>query len=58
VQLNKAIDALGQSRMSLQELFQLHAQARGELVAEREGADLVLDEAKLFELDDVIANWL
>ncbi len=58
VQQHRAVLAMSDNRMCLHELFELHAQARGELVSSAEEADLVLDARKLFELDDVMANWL
>lgn len=58
VQQHKAVLGLRDARVSLKELFELHAASRGELVAKAEDADVVLDERKLFELDDVVANWL
>ncbi|VTU43050.1 MULTISPECIES: RING finger family 4 domain-containing protein [unclassified Variovorax] len=54
----KAVIAMQDQRVSLKELFELHGQARGELVSTREEADLVLDERKLNELDEVVADWL
>lgn len=54
----QAIDQMGRNRMSLKDLFDLHVQARGEAVADAAEADLVIDGAKVMELDDVVANWL
>jgi hypothetical protein len=58
VALFKAVLAMREQRVSLKELFELQARARGELVARREDADLVLDEAQMFALDEVVSNWL
>jgi hypothetical protein len=58
VALFKAVLAMREQRVSLKELFELHGRARGTLVARREDADLVLDEAQMFALDEVVANWL
>jgi len=58
IALFKAVMAMNQQRVGLKELFEMHACARGELVERREDADIVFDESKLFELDDVVANWL
>lgn len=54
----KAVDAMQHQRLSLKELFELHARARGTLVATREDADLVLDESQVNKLDEVVADWL
>lgn len=58
VQMARAILGLRKTRPSLYDLFLLHAQARGTLVESEHEADLVLNQSKLFELDDVAANWL
>lgn len=54
----RAIDALADSRMSLHELFTLHARARGILARKPEHADLVLDLGMLARLEEVMADWL
>lgn len=54
----KAIDQMGRSKTNLKDLFDLHVMARGQAVAERSEADLVIDESKVMELDDVVAQWL
>jgi len=58
VAMAKAIDAMRTSRVSLYDLFELHAEARGTLVSSKEEADTVLDMTQMSKLDELVAHWL
>jgi hypothetical protein len=58
VAMARAIEAMRTSRVSLYDLFELHAEARGEMVSSKEDADVVLDMAQLNKLDELVAHWL
>lgn len=58
VAMAKAINGLRESRVSLYDLFELHAATRGTMVASKEEADTVLDLNQLQNMDDIVSNWL
>ena len=58
VAMAKAIEAMRNSRVSLYDLFELHAEARGTMVSSKDEAEVVLDMGQLMQMDDIVANWL
>lgn len=58
VAMARAIEALRLSRVSLYDLFELHVEARGQLVTSKDDAEVVLDMTQLMKMDDIVAHWL